>query len=156
MKLFLRAVGKLFAESDALLEDCIFMSDALADFSDIGAECDALSDEKETLSVRIERMIAENAVTALDQAEYQSKFARLEKQFEAAKEKLDALSETKKIRFAESEEIRRFTAILCTGHTEELEFTENLWNSVVDHVTVCADERPVFAFKNGKEITKTL
>ena len=101
-------------------------------------------------------MIVENAVTALDQAEYQSKYARLEKQFEVAKKKLDALSETKKIRFAESEEIRRFTAILRTGHTEGLEFTESLWNSVVDHVTVYADERLVFAFKNGKEIAETL
>lgn len=36
------------------------------------------------------------------------------------------------------------------------EFTEDLWNGLIDHVTVHADERLVFVFKNGKEIVETL
>ena len=37
-----------------------------------------------------------------------------------------------------------------------LTFDEKLWNGTVDHVTVYADERVVFRFKDGKEITTRL
>ena len=37
-----------------------------------------------------------------------------------------------------------------------LTFDEKLWNGTVDHVTVHADERVVFRFKDGKEIVTRL
>lgn len=37
-----------------------------------------------------------------------------------------------------------------------LTFDEKLWNGTVDHVTVHANERVVFRFKDGKEITTRL
>lgn len=37
-----------------------------------------------------------------------------------------------------------------------LTFDEKLWNGTVDHVAVHADERVVFRFKDGKEITTRL
>ena len=37
-----------------------------------------------------------------------------------------------------------------------LTFDEKLWNGTVDHVTVHPDERVVFRFKDGKEITTRL
>jgi len=35
-------------------------------------------------------------------------------------------------------------------------FNEKLWNAAIDRVTVYADERVVFHFKDGKDITKIL
>ena len=37
-----------------------------------------------------------------------------------------------------------------------LTFNEKLWQGTVDHVTVYADERVVFRFKDGKEIETRL
>ena len=37
-----------------------------------------------------------------------------------------------------------------------LTFDEKLWNGTVDHVTVHANERVVFRFKDGKEIVTML
>ena len=34
----------------------------------------------------------------------------------------------------------------------QMPFSDELWNTVVDHVTVYADERLVFRFKNGSEV----
>ena len=33
-------------------------------------------------------------------------------------------------------------------------FSESHWNALIDHVTVYADDRMVFTFKNGSEITE--
>ena len=46
--------------------------------------------------------------------------------------------------------------MLKAGQAAGFEFTESLWNGLVDHVTVYADERLVFTFKNGKEVTVSL
>lgn len=154
--LFSSALNRLLAESETLLEDCAFMYDTLADTADVDAECESLADEMETLSIRIERLITENAATAQDQTEYQAKYGRLEKQFESAKRSLEALTAKKKVRFTEAEEIKAFMAILRTGKAAGLEYTDSLWNGLIDHVTVYADERLVFTFKNGKEIAEQL
>ena len=37
-----------------------------------------------------------------------------------------------------------------------IDFDEPLWNTLVDHVTVHADERIVFSFMDGTEITEML
>ena len=37
-----------------------------------------------------------------------------------------------------------------------VDFDEKLWNGAIDHVTVYADERVVFVFKDKAEITTTL
>ena len=142
--------------SATLLEDCAFMYDTLADTADVDEECESLADEMETLSIRIERLITENAATAQDQTEYQAKYGRLEKQFESAKRRLEALTAKKKVRFTEAEEIKAFMAILRTGKATGLEYADSLWNGLIDHVTVYADERLVFTFKNGKEIAEQL
>ncbi len=123
---FLAALDSLLTESETLLEGCSFMYDALADVSRIAAECETLADEMETLSIRIERLITENATTAQDQGDYQQKYGRLERQFESAKRKFAALEEKKKVRFTETEEIRRFADMLKTGKAAGFEFTESL------------------------------
>jgi hypothetical protein len=35
-------------------------------------------------------------------------------------------------------------------------FNENLWNAAIDHVTVYADERVIFHFKDRKDIAELL
>ena len=37
-----------------------------------------------------------------------------------------------------------------------LTFNEKLWQGTVDHVTIYADERVVFRFKDGKEVKTRL
>ena len=37
-----------------------------------------------------------------------------------------------------------------------VDFDEKLWQGTIDHVTVHADERVVFRFKDGKEIVTRL
>ena len=154
--LFLSALNQLLTESDALLDDCALMYETLADTSVIDAEHDALIDELETLAVRIERLINENASTTMNQDAYKEKYGKLEEQFETAKARLEALDIKKKTRCAEAEEIQNFTKIIRSGQAAGLAYSDNLWIGLIDHVTVYEDERLVFVFKNGKEITEQL
>lgn len=52
--------------------------------------------------------------------------------------------------------IEKYTFELGELDALPLTFDEKLWNGTVDHVTVHADERVVFRFKDGKEIATRL
>lgn len=153
---FLRALDELLSGSDALLADCVFMRDTLANTTDADREIAELEDEIETLAVRLDRLIAENASTVMDQAAYRKKYAALEEQFASAQKRADALRDMKTRRSREALEISRFEESVRAGSASGFVFTESLWNGLIDRVTVYADDRTVFTFKNGTEITETL
>lgn len=58
-------------------------------------------------------------------------------------------------------EERQFKADILSGFLFEITepdcldiaFDEKHWNRTIDHVTVYADERLIFSFQNGSEIT---
>ena len=45
-----------------------------------------------------------------------------------------------------------FLFIIAELDTLQLQFDPALWHSTVDHVTVYADERLVFYFRNGSDV----
>ena len=153
---FASALDRLLLQSDALIEDCAFMYEELVDETAIDAECAALTDDMETLSIRIEKLIAENAVSAMEQTDYRSRYEKLAKQFEAAQKRLATLEKEKKLRISEASEIKAFADLLREGQTVGFGYTDELWNGLIESLTVYEDERLVFAFKNGAEITEQL
>lgn len=155
-RLFTAALDKLLSGNGSLLEDCDFMYGELLDFSDIDSECSALTEEMETLSLRIEKLIAENAVTEMEQSDYRNKYGKLAARFEAAQKRLTTLDKKKKLRKAEAGELKAFADLLREGRPAELGYSDTLWNGLIDRVTVYEDERLIFAFKNSAEITERL
>ena len=108
-----------------------------------------------SLAALMDKLIAENSFSAMDQTEYRDKYGEYEKRFTAAQKWFDELQKQKEVRFAEAQEIKRFSEILQTGQTTDFVFDEDIWNAVVDHVTVFADGTLKFTFKNGKNYKKT-
>ena len=155
-RLFASALDRLLSGNGSLIEGCDFMYNELIDFSGIDAECAALTDEMETLSVRIEKLIAENAVSAMEQTDYRSRYEKLADRFEAAQKRLAALDKKRKLHIAEAGEIKAFADLLREGRSAELGYSDKLWSGLIDRVTVYEDERLVFVFKNGTEIAERL
>lgn len=153
---FIRAVRVLLSESEALADDCKLMIDTLTDTAETKKECDRLNEEMKLLSIRMERLIEENAARAMNQAEYREKYDTYERQFTEMNTKLTALEEQTKLRSAEAETIKRFSKAVRNGKDTDLVFTEELWNATVEKVTIFRDDRMVFLFKNGREITEIL
>ena len=65
----------------------------------------------------------------------------------------DALRQQKERRQIQAEAIGGCLFAMSELDQLEITFSESLWNATVDHVTVHADERLVFRFKNGAEVT---
>ena len=100
----------------------------------------------------IRQKINENATKAADQAAYTDRYNSLGDRYEKLQADYDALQQQKERRQIQAEAIRNCLDALKGVDMPQLIFTDSLWNTSIDHVTVFADKRLMFYFKNGSEV----
>lgn len=150
---FLQALSKLTEDRDALLEDCRVMADALSDTTAIDRELAELSDELDTVTMLTEKLIAENATTAMNQDEYNEKYDGYSERYSKAQSRIDYLNGRKITLAFEVDMIECFATEIRLLPDLPVEFNDRLWNRLIEKVTVYADDTLVFKFKNGSEVT---
>ena len=155
-RLFLSAISRFLSDRSALLEDCQLMHDALADTSALDAEISRLSEEMDTVAMLITRLINENASVAMSQEEYNRQYDAYAARFEKAQVKCEKLMAERQAAIAEANTIAQTMKEIASVQDLPIEFEEHLWFALVDQVTVFHDERIVFRFKTGQEITEQL
>ena len=137
---------------EALLEDGRLIRHELMDTAAIDAECEELLQEMDVVAGLIQKCINENAVEAIDQDEYISRYNSLVERHEKAQSHYDSLQKKRERRIIQADVMSGFLFAITELDTLQLQFNQPLWHTTVDHVTVYADERLVFHFKNGSEV----
>lgn len=97
-----------------------------------------------------------NASATLTEVEYRQQYIDLTRQYEEKKAEYEALLDRKKAMEATAVVFGGILFRLTELEEIPIDFDEALWNTLVDHVTVYADERIVFSFMDGTEITEML
>lgn len=146
------ALSKLLVNREALLEDGRLIRHELMDTSAIDAECEELLQEMDVVAGLIQKCINENAVQAIDQNEYINRYNALVERHEKAQSRYDNLQKKRERRLIQADIVSGFLFAITELDTLQLQFNPTLWHTTVDHVTVYADERLVFHFKNGSEV----
>ena len=153
--LFLSALGKLTADRERLLDDCETMRETLSDTTEIDRECEALTEEMDAVSALTQKLISENASTAMSQDEYNERYDGYAERFDKAQKRYDTLQGRKVTLAFEVDIIECFMTEIRLLPELPVTFDASLWNALIDHVTIYDDDRLVFTFKNGSEITET-
>ena len=96
--------------------------------------------------------IAENSQTALDQNEYERRYADLTERYNTIKADYDKISEQIESKKAQRELFKGFIQALEKQGTLIEKFDEGLWSSLMQEVVVKAKSDIRFIFKNGFEI----
>ncbi len=109
-----------------------------------------------TVTGMLRLCIAENAANTMTEEAYRATHAELCSRFEETEAKLAALQIRQDKMKADAITIGGMMFELGELDTLPVVFDEKLWHSTIDHVTVHANERVVFRFKDGKEITTRL
>ncbi len=113
-------------------------------------------DETDVIAGLIQKCVDENASDTLDQAEFTERYNGYVEKFESLNEHKEALKNQRNDRMAKNTLISEFMFEISEMATLPIQFDERLWSAVVDQVTVYEDERLVFTFKNGAEITEQM
>ena len=151
-ELFVVALSKLLVDREALLEDGRLIRHELMDTAAIDTECEELLQEMDVVSGLIQKCINENAVKAIDQDEYISRYNSLVERHEKAQNRYDTLQKKRDRRLIQADVMSGFLFAITELDTLQLQFNQPLWHTTVDHVTAFANERLVFHFKNGSEV----
>ncbi len=133
-----------------------YVQKTMTDTTFVDADLEEAGQKMELLSGMIRNCIMLNASATVTEQEYRQQYAELTRQYKEQKERYESLQDRRKQ--------MNETAIIFGGmlfEPRELDeipvtFKESLWHILVDHATVYADERIVFRFKDGTEVTTML
>lgn len=149
---FLSALSELLSDRTALLEDGRLILQELLDFEKLDAECDGILQAQEGLSGLVKKLVDENAAQAISQEAYIDRYNSLVDRYESLQARYDTLQKRKEQQQIQAAAISTCLDALAETDLLRISFSETLWNTVVDHVVVYADDRLVFHFKNGARV----
>lgn len=149
---FLAAFNILVGKRDELLSNCRLVQQVLCDQSAIDAEIAELHREIEIVSELTSRAIYENARVAVSQEEFSDRHTGYIERYRKATERLAELDEERRERHNKMLLLEAFIKDIETRPLVVDEFDEKLWLAAVNKVTVLADGRLLFSFKDGTEI----
>ncbi len=153
---FITALSELLTDRTALLEDGRLIQRELLDCGTIDRESTELLQELDVVAGMIKHLVDENATQALPQTSYIERYYSLVERYEGLQTRYDALQQQKERRQIQADAIGTYLTALSEVDLLQISFSEPLWNTVIDHVTVYADERLAFHFKCGSEIITNL
>ena len=155
-ELYLAALGEYLSDRDAAIDQLRYAQRMLTDTDFIDEDIQALEEELTTITGMLRLCIAENAANTVTEETYRITHAELCNRFEETEAKLAALQKQRDKMKADAITIGGMMFELGELDTLPVTFDEKLWHGTIDHVTVHADERVVFHFKDGKEIATRL
>ena len=151
-EMFIKAANELFSEKDEIIENTKTMMDMVCNTDDLDKE---LGDKVAELNIIAEQMqtaIAENSRTALDQNEYERRYADLTERYNTIKADYDKISEQIESKKTQRELFKGFIRALEKQGALVEEFDEGLWSSLVQEVVITSKDDILFIFKNGFKI----
>ena len=155
-ELYLAALGEYLSDRDAAIDQLRYAQRMLTDTDFIEEDIRALEEELTTITGMLRLCIAENAANTMTEETYRTTHAELCSRFEETEAKLAALQKQRDKMKADAITIGGMMFELGEPDSLPVAFDEKLWHGTIDHVTVHADERVVFMFKDGKEIVTRL
>ena len=150
--LFIVALSQLLTDREALLEDGRIIRHELLDTAAIDTECEELLREMDVVAGLIQKCVNENAFRAIDQDEYICRYNSLVDRYEKMQNRYNTLQKKRDRRLRQADVMSGFLFAITELDTLQLQFNPTLWHTTVDYVTVYADERLEFHFRNGAEV----
>ena len=148
---FVMAINRLLRNKDEIIQICEKVMLERCDVTHLEEECTKLQAEQEVLCGLMERLIAMNAATAINQEDYNRKFAEYEAGYNEIRQRIADLESEQTQRIAKRGKLTEYLAALKEQGPIS-RFNETLWYGTVEQVRVTADGHLRFLFKGGQEI----
>ena len=155
-ELFLSALGAYLSDRETVIVRLRDTQRVLTDTDFIDEDIRSLEEELTAVTEMLRLCIEENAANTMTEETYRATHAELCSRFEETEAKLATLQRQRDKMKADAIAIGGMMFELGELDALPVDFDEKLWNGTIDYVTVYADQRVVFRFKDGKEIVTRL
>ena len=143
------ALSLLLKDREALFEDGRLIMATLTDHTDIDVELQSITQELEIVAHMIEKHIATNAITALDQLEYAKTYESLTERYQALQKRYTTLTRQIAEKEYKADILSGFLFAIGEFDILDTEWSDSRFHAIIERVTVHNDSRLVFTFRNG-------
>ena len=155
-KMFIDGFNTLLKNKDEIIENSREFMKTIDDTEALETEKARLCGESRLLYTKIQNYIDKNAIETLDQNEYREYYNMLSKEYEEIKHKIEKIDTKLKNKRAKIISIENFLNEISMKENLINTFDKELFNRVVDKITVKSYTEVTITFKNGKEISLNL
>lgn len=149
MRASVKAFNDLITYKDDVIAEYCTIIDTLTDCSALDAEDASLHNEHEVVAGLIQKLVDENARTAIDQESYTARYNELVERYETTEARLAANQSARQERSVRREKLTAFIDRIEAQDGLLTEFDEGLWNATVETVTVQYGGELEFKFCGG-------
>lgn len=149
---FVSAVNQLFSQKDTVLKSLDAGLKEAFDLTDLLMQEENQTEKVQMLADAVEKCIFENAHVVMNQDDYQQRYDDLVARYDAASDKLKEISSLIADKKARRDAVQQFMKTLKKQNDLITEFEPKLWCSLVEYMTVYAEDNVRITFKNGMEI----
>ena len=149
---FVTAFNRLVTEREEIIANVRLVRQTLCNTTTLTEEKTKLQQELAVLVEMTEQCVMQNARIAQNQEEYLQHYERIVARYDAAKARLDEVTETISAKEVQSERLAVFERSLKERTAPVVEFDSQLWASMVECVTVGADKGVTVSFRDGSEV----
>lgn len=149
---FVSAVNQLFSQKDTVLKSLDAGLKEAFDLTDLLMQEENQTEKVQMLADAVEKCIFENAHVVMNQDDYQQRYDDLVARYDAASDKLKEISSLIADKKARRDAVQQFMKTLKKQNDLISEFEQKLWCSLVEYMTVYAEDDVRITFKNGMEI----
>jgi len=149
---FIRAVNIAISEKDEIIANVRDMMEMVCDVSGQKEREQQLLGDLDVLVEQIQKIVRENSRIAMNQEEYQKKYAELELRYDKTKEEYDRIAEEITETQKKEEQFKQFIATLKHADAAITEFDAGMWCNMLESMTVYEKDKIVVTLVGGMEI----
>ena len=147
---FVKAFNRLVTEREEIVANARLIKQTLCDTTALAEEKAKLQQELAVLVEMTEKCVMQNARIAQNQEEYLQHYEGLVARYDAAKARLDEVTDAISAKEAQSERLAGFIKRLKAQTEPVAEFDSQFWASMVEYVSV--GKGMTVVFRDGTEV----
>ena len=149
---FVKALNSLMEVKENVIAELCSLIDSVCRTEELLEKYGRVEQELAVLAERLEMLIRENARVAQDQTAYLKQENEIRALYMEKQKALEQLDEKITERGSKRNTLEGMIQVVCGINGEQLEFDEDLWSGLLDHIVVKEDGQVVVVFKGGIEI----
>ena len=151
-QIFVKALNSLVEVKEKVIVELQSLIDDVCQTVELTEERNRVEQELCVLAERIEILIQENARVAQDQNAYLKQENEIRGLYVEKQGNLEKLDDQIAERESKRKTLETMIQVVCGINEEQVEFDEELWGGLLDHIVVKEDGTVVVVFKGGIEI----
>ena len=150
-RIFVKALNSLVEVRENVIAELRSLIDSVCQTRELMEERSRGEQELGGLAERLETLIRENARVAQDQAVYLKQENEIRARYLEKQGDLETLNRQIAERESKRNSLEGMIQVVCGINGELVEFDEELWSGLLDHIAVKKDGAVVVVFKGGIE-----